>query len=435
MRLALVAGLAGLAHAQIQKLPLPTSCSGVSAPHFPAMTLAEGWKVTKILGGLHGVRVVIWDPLGHMLVSQAGRGISVHTFGTDGCVNSTTMLVSNIALNQGLALTPDGKTLYASSERAAFSWTYDPATMKVSNQKTAIGGIDQGIHSTRNLLVVAAQPNLLLLQAGSNANFDYQTINKETGRALVKIFDMSKAPATGYNYKTDGEVLGYGLRNEIGFTADPNGHIWGVENSGDDFTRTISGRRTDIHKDNPAEKLNYLGDPLKTRDVWYGYPQCFSVWDPSAFSDNKVLKTGSHFVLAPNSSYSDETCNGKATPPRLTFQAHSAPIMNTFDTNATNMYVTFHGSWDRQPATGFKVVEIPFTKLANGQYDPVAPADSMKGYNDIWAASSPGSCTANGLTQSNCIRLSAASWDPAGRGLFIGSDNAAEGEVYILSKK
>ena len=24
-----------------------------------------------------------------------------------------------------------------------------------------------------------------------------------------------------------------------------------------DFTRTINGRRTDIHKDNPAEKLNY----------------------------------------------------------------------------------------------------------------------------------------------------------------------------------
>ncbi len=99
------------------------------------------------------------------------------------------------------------------------------------------------------------------------------------------------------------------------------------------------------------------------------------------------------------------------------------------------MYVTFHGSWDRQPATGFKVVQIPFTKLQNGQYDPVAPADSMKGYNDIWAATNPGSCTANGLTQSNCIRLSAAAWDPAGRGLFIGSDNAAEGEVFILWKK
>ncbi|OAA57094.1 Soluble quinoprotein glucose/sorbosone dehydrogenase [Niveomyces insectorum RCEF 264] len=430
---AVAALLAGLANAEIKALPLPATCSGVPAAHFPAMTVAEGWKVLKIVGGLHGVRTIIWDPLGHMLVSQAGRGISVHTFGTDGCVNSTTMLISNIALNQGLALTPDGKTLYASSERTAFSWTYDAATMKVSNQKTAIAGMDSGIHSTRNLLVATGNPNMVMLQVGANANFDYAAADKATGRAIIKIFDMSKAPATGFNYKTDGEVLAYGLRNEIGFVADPNGHVWGVENSGDDFTRTVNGRRTDIHKDNPAEKMNYFGDPLKVRNVWYGYPQCFTVWDPSAFSDNKALKTGSHFVLAPNSSYSDDTCNGKAQPPRLVFQAHSAPIFNTFDTNATNMYVTFHGSWDRQPPTGFKVVQIPFTKLANGNYDPVAPVTSMKGYNDIWSANNPGSCTANGLTQSNCIRLTASAWDPAGRGLFVGSDNAAEGEIFILS--
>jgi hypothetical protein len=58
----------------------------------------------------------------------------------------------------------------------------------------------------------------------------------------------------------------------------------------------------------------------------------------------------------------------------------------------------------------------------------------MKGYNDIFTATNPSSCTANGLTQSNCVRLTAASWDPAGRGLFVGSDNSAEGEIYLLSK-
>lgn len=99
------------------------------------------------------------------------------------------------------------------------------------------------------------------------------------------------------------------------------------------------------------------------------------------------------------------------------------------------MYVTFHGSWNRQPATGFKVVEIPFTQLENGQYDPVAAPDSREGYKDIFGATNPGSCTANGLTMSNCFRLTASTWDPAGRGLFVGSDNASEGEIYLLSKK
>lgn len=211
---------------------MPTSCTGVSAIRF-SYTAASGWKVVKVAGGLKQVRTIVWDPLGNMIVSQALKGISVHTFGADGCVNSTTMLISNTQLNHGLALTPDGKTLYASSERAAYSWSYDPATRKVGTQKTVVQGMDTGIHSTRNLLVVPQQPNMVLLQVGSNANFDMAAADKATGRAIIKIFDMSKAPASGFNYKTDGEVFGYGLRNEIGFTTDPAGVVWGVENSGD----------------------------------------------------------------------------------------------------------------------------------------------------------------------------------------------------------
>ncbi|KAI1867405.1 hypothetical protein JX265_000757 [Neoarthrinium moseri] len=422
------------ARAEIQALPIPTSCSGVSAMRFSYST-ASGWSAVKIAGGLKQVRTVVWDPLGNMLVAEATKGISVHTFGDNGCINSSSTLISLNSLNHGLALTPDGKTLYASGERTAYSWAYDPATRKVSGQKTVVSGMDSGVHSTRNLLVVPSKPNMVLLQVGSNSNLDAAAANKATGRAIIKIFDMSKAPASGYNYKTDGEVFGYGLRNEIGFTADPNGVVWGVENSGDDFTRTVNGARTDIHKDNPAEKLNNLGDPLTVRDKWYGYPTCFTVWDPSSFKDNTALKVGSHFVLAPNSTFNDASCNTQAVAPRLSFQAHSAPIWNAFDADATNMYVTFHGSWDRQPPTGFKVVQIPFTKLANGQYDPVAAADSKTGYTDIFWAKSPESCTANGLTQSSCFRLTAAAWDPAGRGLVVGSDNSAEGELYLLSKK
>lgn len=188
------------------------------------------------------------------------------------------------------------------------------------------------------------------------------------------------------------------------------------------------------YRTHPCSLTNMVavGDPLTVRNAWYGYPTCFSVWNPANFP-NSNLKTGSHFVVSPNSSYNDATCNGRAVPPRLTFQAHSAPIANTFDSDAKNMYVTFHGSWNRQPATGFKVVQIPFTKLANGTYEPVAPADSMTGYKDIFSAPNPGSCTANGLTMSNCFRLTAAAWDPAGRGLFVGSDNSAEGEIYVLT--
>ena len=173
-----------------------------------------------------------------------------------------------------------------------------------------------------------------------------------------------------------------------------------------------------------------VGDPVIARDQFFGYPDCFSVWDPTPFQG---LATGDHFVQNANSGAADAACDG-AIKPRLSFQAHSAPIANSFDANATNMYVTFHGSWNRQPPTGFKVVEIPFTQLEGGEYDPVAAADSREGYTDVFGAANPQGCTANGLTMSNCFRLTASAWDPAGRGLVVGSDNASEGEIYLLSK-
>lgn len=221
-----------IGQAEVRPLPLPTSCAGVSNMRFPG-TVAAGWSVMKIAGGLKGPRTVIWDPNGNMLVSEAGKGISVHTFGDNGCINSTKALISNVQLNHGLSLTPDGTTLYASGERSVWSWTYDAATRVVSAQKTVVVGMDSGIHSSRNVLVVKSQPNMVLVQVGSNANLDMQSAQPATGRAIIKIFDMSKAPAAGYNYKTQGEVFAYGLRNEIGFVQDPAGVVWGVENSGD----------------------------------------------------------------------------------------------------------------------------------------------------------------------------------------------------------
>jgi glucose/arabinose dehydrogenase len=172
-----------------------------------------------------------------MLILQATKGISVHAFGADGCVASSAMLVSNTRLNHGLSITPDGKTLYASSETTAWSWTYDPVTKAVTNQQTVVQGISTGIHSTRTLVVVPQQPNLIAISVGSNSNWDYATSSPSSGRSMVKVFDMSNVPSGGYSYNNAGVQLGYGMRNEIGLAFDPAGHVWGVENSGDVSSR------------------------------------------------------------------------------------------------------------------------------------------------------------------------------------------------------
>lgn len=45
-----------------------------------------------------------------------------------------------------------------------------------------------------------------------------------------------------------------------------------------------------------------------------------------------------------NSTINDTFC-AEQTPPRLTFQAHMAPLDIKFNNSASEAWVTFHGSW------------------------------------------------------------------------------------------
>jgi hypothetical protein len=201
---------------------IPASCSGAGSPQFQGV-LASGWKATKIAGGLTSPRSIQFDTAGNMLVVQAGKGISYHVMSADGCISSTKMLVSLNSLNHGIALSTDGKTLYASSMTQAFSWPYDAAAASVGTRTTIITGmVNGGSHLTRTLAIHPAQANLLVVSHGSNANIDTGAANPKTGRAIIKVFDLSKVPSGGYNYASGGWNAGYGQRNEVGITFDNN---------------------------------------------------------------------------------------------------------------------------------------------------------------------------------------------------------------------
>ncbi len=103
-----------------------------------------------MLGGLTSPRQLVWDSAGNMLMVQSGKGISVHTVGADGCITATKMLVSLNSLNHGLAMSNDGKTLYASSMTTVYAWPYTAASTSVGTRTTVITGMyNGGAHTTR----------------------------------------------------------------------------------------------------------------------------------------------------------------------------------------------------------------------------------------------------------------------------------------------
>lgn len=190
---------------------------------------------------------------------------------------------------------------------------------------------------------------------------------------------------------------------------------------------------TDIHEDNPADKLNYLGDVTKPNNKWYGYPTCFSVWQPSSFPDQK-FSIGDQFVVSPNSTFNDTTCKTQSTPPVLSFQAHSAPIDGKFDSTYSNLYVSFHGSWDRDPSTGYKLSFVPFMKSSDGAHRPVAGPTNGTGYTDIFWNADVTKCSSNSdSSAAGCFRPAGLLFDKQQR-LYMSSDASAEGEIWLLSK-
>jgi glucose/arabinose dehydrogenase len=152
-------------------------------------------------------------------------------------------------LNHGMQLTPDGKTLFASTIDKVYSWSYNAKEMKTTSPPvTWVDGMQNTDHTTRTLLIPKSAPGQLLVSRGSGSNIDYRALNISSGISQIRSFDISGSPKT-YHYASDGKLIGWGLRNSVGMAEHPTtGGIWSNENGSDDMKR--DGK--DIHETSPG---------------------------------------------------------------------------------------------------------------------------------------------------------------------------------------
>jgi glucose/arabinose dehydrogenase len=230
-----------------------TNCaSSLKAQTSPVATNGFTWDIIATNQTI--ARGIIFDSQGRLLVVQSGTGIVALSLSNDSCatITETNTVLQNTSLNHGIEFSPDGKTLFASSSDIAWSWDYNADSASVSNPRLIVTGMGGTSHSTRTLHISPLHPNLLIVSRGSDGNIDASAATTTSGHSQVKVFDLGKVPDGGYQYASDGGILAYGVRNEVGVTTDLYGHVWGVENSADELERN----GTSISKDNPAEELN-----------------------------------------------------------------------------------------------------------------------------------------------------------------------------------
>ncbi len=149
-------------------------------------------------------------------------------------------------------------------------------------------------------------------------------------------------------------VFARGLRNTIGFGWQPDtNQLWGMDHGSD-------WRGNDV----PPEELNLIEEGND-----YGWPYCYGKRELDPVIGDPINQT--------QATYCSTT-----TPSVLENQAHQAPIGLTFYAGTAfpeeyrgDAFVAMRGSWNRIPATGYKVVRIVFDA---GQ--PIAIEDFVTGF-------------------------------------------------------
>ena len=403
-------GLAVLAN-----LVTAQNCPGVTGRFQPKM--GSGYRSSVLATGMKTPRHIVVDGAGNLLVANQNGGTITRLVLTENgqnvCVGSTSQVTNEATSNHGITLSADGKMLFVSNLNQVTAYTYDATTGVASNKKTIITGMtNTGTHPTRAIYAPPNSPDILLVARGSNGNIDTTTTQQSSGRGMIKQFSIKElmATTTPVNFVSAGEVLGWGMRNIVGMGEDPTtGGVYCVENSLDDAKQ--GGK--DVHTNNPAERMIYHGKPSDSanplKNAHFGYPYCFAAWDLAG------TPTGSFFT--PDSVPTGGNCATR-NQASLHLRPHTAPLDIKFNANGTSAYISFHGSWNRQPPDGYRVMRVDFK---NGK--PVAGPDSKSAEIPVMENPNTGSCPGQ------CFRPVGLAFDKKGR-LFMSSDSS--GEIYTI---
>jgi len=273
--------------------------------------------------------------------------------------NGLPMKRAALAVQNGLnhALIVHEGHLYASSSTTVYRWKY------VVGQRSNLGSAQIVVknlpcchHVSRSLIFDSN--GRLYVQSGSGSNVD-----PDSTHARIKRFDISSIPQGGIDW-SKGELFADGLRNEVGLRFDFEGRLYGVENGVDNLHRDDLGG--DIHENNPSEEMNHFSTP----GVFYGYPYC---WSEYLLAENHSQPRGAQWVhenFMDDGIHSDTWCRNtkNVVKPVWNFQAHMAPLdiifwnNNSFPEEYFGGFVSFHGSWDRQPPVGYRVDRVQFSE-------------------------------------------------------------------------
>ena len=353
-------------------VPTVSVAKAVGWPDGVRPTAASGFQVRAFASGLDHPRWVYVLPNGDVLVAESnappkpedGKGIKgaamkllmkragagvpsanritlLRDANGDGVAEVRSVFLAGLNSPFGMALV--GNELFIANTDAIVKVPYVTGQTRAGGPPVKVTDLPGGPlnhHWTKNI-IASADGSKLYATVGSNSNVGENGLQAEEGRAAI--WEVDRATGTKRLFAT-------GLRN-------PNGMGWEPESK---LLWTVANERDELGNDLVPDYLTSVKD-----GGFYGWP-----W--SYFGQNvdvRVVPVRVDMVT-------------KAIAPDYGLGSHVAALGLAFSDSrmpanyASGAFIGEHGSWNRNPRSGYKVVFVPFA----GGRPASEPIDFLTGF-------------------------------------------------------
>lgn len=262
----------------------------------------------------------------------------------DGVAELRTAFAEGLHSPFGMALV--GADFYVANADAVVRFPYRDGQTRLDAPAQKVADLPAGLnhHWTKNL-IASADGTRLYVTVGSNSNVGENGLAIEEGRAMI--WELDRASGRMRPFAT-------GLRNPNGLDWEPvTGALW-----------TAVNERDEIGSDLVPDYVTAVRD-----GAFYGWPYSYY---------------GHHVDVRVQPPRPDLVA--RAVVPDYALGPHTASLGIAFTQRATalpdawrqGLAVAQHGSWNRRPKSGYKLIYVPFE---NGR-PAGAPRDLLTGFLD-----------------------------------------------------
>lgn len=275
-------------------------------------------------------------------VPSANRITLLRDTDGDGVADVHSVLLAGLSSPFGMALV--GNDLFVANSDAVLRFPYSAGDTRIVTPGNALVELPAGPinhHWTKNL-IASADGTKLYVSVGSNSNVAERGMDVEVGRAAIWEVNIEGGAH---------RVFASGLRNPVGLAWEPHsGALW-----------TAVNERDELGSDLVPDYLTSVRD-----GGFYGWPYSYY----GQHIDERVTPQRPDLVA-------------RAIAPDYALGAHTASLGLASSAGTTlpaalanGMFIGQHGSWNRRPHSGYKVIFVPFE---NGKPSG-APADVLTGF-------------------------------------------------------